>query len=58
MGRNFFIVGWITFGFGSFVTAFYNKLYVEDLLKNGFKVKSLNGADKSLIKARLGVTKL
>ena len=55
----FFAIGWVTFGFGCFITAFfYNKLYVEELMNNGFKVKSLNGADKSLIKARLGVTKL
>ena len=55
----FFVVGWVTFGFGSIITAFfYNKLYAEDLIKNGFKVKSLNGADKNLIKARLGITKL
>ena len=55
----FFAVSWITLGFGSLITAFfYNKLYVEDLLKNGFKVKSLNGADKSIIKARLGISKL
>ena len=48
-----------TFGFGSLITAFfYNKLYAQELLNNGFKVKSLNGADKDLIKARLGISKL
>ena len=55
----FFAVAWVTFGFGSLITAFfYNKLYAEELLNNGFKVKSLNGADKALIKARLGISKL
>ena len=54
----FFGVGWITFGFGCIVTSFfYNKLYAEELLNTGFKVKSLNGADKNLIKASLGISR-
>tara|TARA_B100000963_G_scaffold255515_1_gene224108 strand:+ start:503 stop:808 length:306 start_codon:yes stop_codon:yes gene_type:complete len=55
----FFVLGWITFGFACFVTAFfYNKLYTDELIRNGFKVKSLNGADKNLIKLKLGLSKL
>ena len=55
----FFAVGWITVGFGSLVTSFfYNKLYAEELIKTGFKVKSLNGANKNLIKAQLGISRL
>ena len=55
----FFALAWVTLGFGSLITAFfYNKLYAGELLNNGFKVKSLNGADKALIKARLGISKL
>ena len=55
----FFILGWISFGFASFITSFfYNKLYAEELIKNGFRVKSLNGANKNLVKAKLGVSKL
>ena len=55
----FFLVGWVTLGFGSFITCFfYNKLYVDDLLNNGFKVKSLNGADKNLIKASIGISRI
>jgi len=55
----FLIVGIVTWGFGSIVTSFfYNKLYASDLMKDGFKIKSLNGADKDLIKAKLGVAKL
>tara|TARA_Y100001958_G_C20921950_1_gene335870 strand:- start:261 stop:566 length:306 start_codon:yes stop_codon:yes gene_type:complete len=54
----FFGVGWITFGFGSFITCFfYNKLYAEELINTGFKVKSLNGADKNLIKASIGISR-
>ena len=35
----FFAVGWVTLGFGSFITCFfYNKLYAEELLNNGFKI--------------------
>ena len=37
---------------------FYNKLYVSDLLKDGFKVKNLNGADKELVKIKLGIARL
>ena len=59
MGSNIFCCSLGNFGFGSLITAFfYNKLYAEELLNNGFKVKSLNGADKALIKARLGISKL
>ena len=55
----FLALGFVTFGFGCFITSFfYNKLYAEELIKTGFKVKSLNGADKALIKARLGISKL
>lgn len=55
----FLLVGIVTWGFGSIITSFfYNKLYVSDLLKDGFKIKSLNGADKDLVKAKLGIAKL
>ena len=46
-------------GFGCIITSFfYNKLYVSDLLKEGFKVKNLNGADKELVKIKLGIARL
>ena len=55
----FLIVGIVTWGFGSIVTSFfYNKLHASDLMKDGFKIKSLNGADKDLVKAKLGIAKL
>ena len=55
----FFIVGWVTLGFGSLITAFfYNKLYASDLLQDGFKVRNLNGADKELVKIKLGIARL
>ena len=39
----FLIVGIVTWGFGSIVTSFfYNTLYASDLMKDGFKIKSLN----------------
>ena len=37
---------------------FYNKLYASDLLQDGFKVKNLNGADKEIVKIKLGIAKL
>ena len=52
----FLIVGIVTWGFGSIITSFFfNKLYASDLMKAGFKIKSLNGADKDLVKAKLGI---
>ena len=55
----FFAVGWITFGFGSLITAFfYNKLHSQELLNSGFRIKSLNGADKNLVKAEWGISKI
>ena len=49
----FFVVTWFTFGAYVFVTSFfYNKLYAEDLIKAGFKLKNLNGANASLVKKK------
>jgi|TARA_B100001964_G_C14162968_1_gene567653 hypothetical protein len=40
---------WITFGFASFVLAFfYNKIYAQGMLRKKFKVKNYVG-DKKLI---------
>ena len=59
MGNNFFNCWYSYLGIGSIVTSFfYNKLYASDLMKDGFKIKSLNGADKDLVKAKLGIAKL
>ena len=58
-GIIFLAVGIVTWGFGCIITSFfYNKLYVSDLLKDGFKVKNLNGADKELVKIKLGIARL
>ena len=58
-GIIFLAVGIVTWGFGCIITSFfYNKLYVSDLLKEGFKVKNLNGADKELVKIKLGIARL
>lgn len=58
-GIIFLAVGIITWGFGSIITSFfYNKLYASDLLQDGFKVKNLNGADKEIVKIKLGIAKL
>ena len=47
-----FIVGFITFGLAYIIFAFiYNRLYLQDLLKNGFKVKDYLG-DRKLIEAK------
>ena len=55
----FFALGFITWGFARFITSFiYNKLYASDLLQDGFKVKNLNGADKELVKMKLGIARL
>ena len=55
----FLAVGIVTAGFGSIITSFfYNKLYASDLLQDGFKVKNLNGADKELVKIKLGIARL
>ena len=54
----FFVITWFTFGLYTIVTAFfYNKLYAEDLIKNGFKLKNLNGANANLVKKKLGLSK-
>lgn len=55
-GLIFFVLTWITVGMYVLVTSFfYNKLYAEDLIKEGFKLKSLNGANASLVKKKLGL---
>ena len=47
-----FIVGFITFGLAYIIFAFiYNRLYLQDLLKKGFKVKDYSG-DRKLIEAK------
>ena len=58
-GIIFLAVGIVTAGFGCIITSFfYNKLYASDLLQDGFKVKNLNGADKELVKIKLGIARL
>ena len=69
-GIIFLAVGIVTAGFlffGFFVYYYifffscwnsYNKLYASDLLQDGFKVKNLNGADKELVKIKLGIARL
>ena len=55
-GLIFFVLTWITVGMYVLVTSFfYNKLYAEDLIKEGFKLKNLNGANASLVKKKLGL---
>ena len=47
-----FAASFVTFGFASIVFAFiYNRLYIQGLLKQGFKVRNYSG-DKALIEAK------
>ena len=47
-----FAASFVTFGFASIVFAFiYNRLYIQNLLKQGFKVRNYSG-DKALIEAK------
>jgi len=51
IGISFFTISLYTF-----VTAFfYNKLYAQELIGKGYKIKNYNGANKLLINAKLGV---
>ena len=55
----FFVLTPLTVGLYALVTSFfYNKLYIEDLFKDGFKVKSLNGANKEVIRKKLNLSKI
>lgn len=46
------IAAFVTFGLSSFIFAFfYNRLYIQDLLNNGFKVKNYSG-NKALIEQK------
>lgn len=38
---------------GLFVPFFYNKLYIKGLLKNGYKVASVEGSDVASLKKKL-----
>lgn len=59
LGLIFLAIGIITWGFGSIVTSFFfNKLYTNNLLSDGFKITNLNGADPTLVKSSLGLIKI
>ena len=50
------ILALITFGVSGFVFMFiYNKLYVKELVNNGFKVKTVRVGDASLMQTKLGI---
>lgn len=42
-------LSWLVFPF------IYNKLYIKDLIKKGYKVKTVTGSDLSYISSKLGV---
>jgi len=47
-----FVATWITFGISGIIFAFiYNRLYIQGLLKKGFKVKNYSG-NKALIEQK------
>ena len=43
-----FSISWIVFPF------IYNKLYIKELIKKGFKVKEVIGSDIKILEAKLG----
>ena len=51
------LVGFMTLGLSWCVFPFlYNKIYVKELIKQGFKVKTIVGGDANIIGAKVGVT--
>ncbi len=49
-----FVLSFVTFGLSYFVFPFiYNKLYINDLLDKGFRIKSIEGADIRTIEMKI-----
>ena len=52
-----FLVGLFTFGLSWIVFPFlYNKIYTKELIKQGFKVKSIAGGDADIIGSKVGMS--
>ncbi len=51
-----FLAALITYGFSWFVFPFfYNKLYLKDLVKQGYKIKAVEGATVDQVRAYIGM---
>lgn len=51
-----FIIAIITFGLSNYVFMFiYNKLYIKDLIRSGYKAQSIASGDMNFASAKVGM---